>query len=171
MGSGSGETLNHKDIRHVSSLGLSTHIPLCAHSSTERVLKASVNDQTLLKLLEFELLSHLPQTRWLKVFSSGKGRFIWAFTTGLHHFKACFPIVIFNCTWKMHFLLEKSLSHTSLFFARAFQGVPCSFLLCKSSSSLDSSILYHEGTGRVVSLGFQQGPLYLDRDIFRRRQV
>lgn len=33
-----------------------------AHSTSEGELKANVKDQTLLKLLGFELLFHLPQT-------------------------------------------------------------------------------------------------------------
>lgn len=151
------------------------HTDLCtARSSTEQGLNAHVKDQTLLKLLGFELLFHLPQTRWLLVLSLGKRRFIWAFTTGLHHFKEYFPIVSLTAHGKCISFL-KNLSHTHISILRWslnrwLWGVSCSLLLCKSHSSLDSSILRDEGTRGPVRLGLQQSLLCVSLNIFRRRK-
>lgn len=105
----------------------------------------------------------------------GKGRFIWAFTTRLHHFKEYFPIVSLTVHGKCISFL-KNLSHTHISILRWslnrwLWGVSCSLLLCKSRSSPDSSILHDEGTRGAVRLGLQQDLLYMGLNIFRRRKI
>lgn len=69
----------------------------------------------------------------------------------------------------MHFLFEKSLSHTHLYSLLEPEwmalGVRCSSLLYKSSSSLDSSVLHDQG-----ARGSFTGPAFYEPEYFQEKE-
>lgn len=102
--------------------------------------------------------------------SLGKGRFIWAFTTGLHHFKGYFPIVSSTAHGKCISSL-KNLSHTHI-----------SILLCSLNRWLWEFPAHHlcinpaplqtAPYSRTRELeGPSAGPLSKEQNIFRRRKI
>lgn len=100
----------------------------------------------------------------------GKGRFIWAFTTGLHHFKEYFPIVSLTAHGKcISSLKNLSLTHNSILcwsLDRWLWEFPA-HTLCRNPPPL-STAPYCMTRGLE---GPSPGPLSKDLNIFRRKKI